>query len=165
MAALTALGAFLRIPLPYVPLTLQLTFVCLAGLWLGPGRGALSQGVYLTAGLIGFPIFARGGGLHYALEPTFGYLLGFVPAAFAVGWLTRSAPSYGRCLLAVYAGLACTYLPGALYLHFILNQVLGQPTSMETTLKLGLASLPKDLALGPLVAYLGRQVRSRLGLF
>ena len=66
LAALTAVGAHLRIPLPYVPITLQAAFACLAGLLLGPWRGGASQLVYVTAGLVGFPVFARGGGLHFA---------------------------------------------------------------------------------------------------
>ena len=68
MATLTAVGAFIRIPVPYVPITLQVTFVCLAGLWLGPRRAAASQVVYVTAGLVGLsaqaedPMIARRSG-------------------------------------------------------------------------------------------------------
>ena len=62
MAALTAVGAWIRIPFPYVPVTLQMSFVYLAGIWLGARRCALAQFVYISAGLIGFPIFAKGGG-------------------------------------------------------------------------------------------------------
>ena len=43
MAALTAIGAFLRIPLPYVPITLQTSFVYLSGILLGPKYGMFSQ--------------------------------------------------------------------------------------------------------------------------
>ena len=162
MAGLTAIGAFLKIPLPYVPVTLQVTFVCLAGIWLGPLRGALSQVVYLAAGLLGFPIFARGGGLHYLFEPSFGYLLGFVPAAFIVGRLTLHSPSYRRCLLAVVAGLSFVYLLGIAVLFLNLRYLGGQQISLTTTCKLGLAPLPKDLLLAPFVAFAARQVKRRL---
>ncbi|MGB4372466.1 MAG: biotin transporter BioY, partial [Halanaerobiales bacterium] len=47
-AALTAIGAFIRIPLPYVPITLQTIFVLLAGVLLGKKRAALSQVIYLV---------------------------------------------------------------------------------------------------------------------
>ena len=161
MASLTAAGAFIKIPLPYVPITLQVTFVCLAGIWLGPTRGALSQLVYLTTGLIGFPIFARGGGPHYLLEPSFGYLLVFPLAALTIGLLTRHSPSYNRCLLAIGAGLGLIYLLGVTYLYLNLRHVVGQEISLTNACRLGLTPLPKDLALSPLIALIARRVRSR----
>ena len=44
-AALTAIGAFIRIPTPISSFTLQVFFTCMAGLLLGPGLGAASQAV------------------------------------------------------------------------------------------------------------------------
>ncbi|MBS3969060.1 MAG: biotin transporter BioY, partial [Clostridia bacterium] len=70
-ASLTAVGAFIKIPIPYLPITLQVFFVFLAGILLGPRLGALSQIVYLTLGLVGLPIFAEGGGLGYVFHPSF----------------------------------------------------------------------------------------------
>ena len=61
--------------------TLQWLFVLLAGLLLGSRRAFRSVAVYLITGLIGFPVFARGGGPAYLLRPTFGFLLGFALAA------------------------------------------------------------------------------------
>ena len=51
-AALTAVGAFIRIPIPYVPFTLQTLMVMLAGLILGSRLAALSQLLYLAIGLL-----------------------------------------------------------------------------------------------------------------
>ena len=73
-AALTAVGAFIKIPIPHVPLTLQTLMVMFAGLILGSRRGALSQLLYLVIGLLGIPIFAQGGGPGYVLQPSFGFL-------------------------------------------------------------------------------------------
>ena len=56
-AALTAIGAFIRIPTPISSFTLQVFFTCMAGLLLGPGLGAASQAVYVLLGLVGLPIF------------------------------------------------------------------------------------------------------------
>ena len=67
-AALIAVGAFIRIPIPYVPFTLQLFFTTLAGLLLGPKLGAASSLVYMITGLIGIPIFTEGGGPGYILS-------------------------------------------------------------------------------------------------
>ena len=47
-AALTAIGAFIRIPTPISSFTLQVFFTCMAGLLLGPGLGAASQAVYVS---------------------------------------------------------------------------------------------------------------------
>ena len=55
--ALTAIGAFIRIPVPVCPFTLQLLFTTLAGLILGSRRGALSVGLYVLLGLSGVPVF------------------------------------------------------------------------------------------------------------
>ena len=61
-AVLTAVGAFVRVPLPGVPFTLQVPAVLLAGVALGPWLGAASQLAYLAVGLLGLPVFASGGG-------------------------------------------------------------------------------------------------------
>ena len=64
-AALSAIGAFIRVPMPMVPFTLQLFFTTMAGLLLGGELGALSVGVYVLIGLLGLPVFTGGGGFSY----------------------------------------------------------------------------------------------------
>ena len=67
--ALTAIGAFIQVPVPYMDyFTLQFFFVLLAGLVLGGNKGALSVGCYVLLGLLGLPIFAAGGGIGYVLR-------------------------------------------------------------------------------------------------
>ncbi len=85
--ALTAVGAYIKIPLPHVPITLQTFFVIMSGNLLGYRYGSISQLSYLVLGLIGLPIFAYGGGPGYIFQPSFGYLLGYPIAAFAIGLL------------------------------------------------------------------------------
>ena len=62
LAALTAAGAFMRIPMGYSSVTLQYLFTAMAGLLLGRKWGALSQLIYVCLGLVGLPIFTMGGG-------------------------------------------------------------------------------------------------------
>ncbi len=104
-AALTAAGAFIRIPAGHSSFSLQFFFTLMAGLLLGRWWGAASQGIYVLLGLLGLPVFAAGGGPGYVAQPTFGFLLGLIPAAFFAGlfssrhrWL-----SYALSLLALYA--------------------------------------------------------------
>ena len=62
-AALTAIGGFIRIPLGPVPFTLQFLFSAYAGVLLGARLGLYSQILYVGIGLLGIPIFTRGGGI------------------------------------------------------------------------------------------------------
>lgn len=91
---LTALGAFVRVPLPFtpVPLTLQTFFVLLSGAFLGAGLGAAAQAGYLMLGICGLPIFTgAGSGPLYFYGPTGGYLIGFILAALFLGRVIKNA--------------------------------------------------------------------------
>ena len=110
--ALTAIGAFLSIPLYPVPVTLQDLFMTLAGLLLGARLGSLSQIVYVLLGVVGLPVFAGGkAGLGVLLGPTGGYLLGFVAGALlsAAVRQMRKDPGVGWLLLAITAGHIALY--------------------------------------------------------
>jgi biotin transporter BioY len=89
-----------------------------AGALLGSKRGALSQVTYLLFGLAGLPWFARGGGLAYIFSPTFGYLIGFVLAAFFVGWLCERGfdRKVKTAILAMLIGNILIYIPGLFWL-------------------------------------------------
>ena len=120
-AALTAAGAFIRIPLGYSSITLQFLCTAMAGCLLGPAYGAASQAVYVALGLLGLPIFTQGGGLSYLLQPTCGFLIGLIPSAWVIGLITaRREPHPLRTALACFAGLAVLYLIGLPYMYFVL---------------------------------------------
>ena len=144
-AALTAAGAFLRIPLGVSSITLQFLFTAMAGVLLGAGGGALSQAVYVALGLLGLPIFTAGGGFGYVLQPTFGFLLGLIPAAWVIGRLARSTRSFWRIALAALAGLAVLYAVGLPYMAMILNGYMGKGMDLSAILWAGmLPFLPGD---------------------
>jgi biotin transport system substrate-specific component len=87
---LIALSAQVVIPLQPVPVTGQTLGVLLTGALLGSKRGAITVLAYLFQGAVGFPVFAGGtSGLAKLVGPTGGYLMGFVAAAFVVGWLSE----------------------------------------------------------------------------
>ena len=94
-------GAFIRVPLPNCPFTLQILFTTLqilfttlAGIILGSRLGAISVGIYIILGLIGVPVFTSGGGPGYVLQPTFGYLIGFMVGAYVVGRFSELSPTH-----------------------------------------------------------------------
>ena len=99
LAALTAVGAFIKIPLGVSSITLQFFFTAMAGCLLGPVWGAASQGVYVLLGVMGLPIFTMGGGFSYVLQPTFGFLLGLIPSALIIGLLTKKSRKPVRIVL------------------------------------------------------------------
>lgn len=129
-AALIAAGAFLQVPVPPVPFTLQSFFCLLAGSLLGPWLGTLSVLIYLAAGLIGLPVFTQGGGFSYLFMPTFGFLLGLIPTALLSGlFMRRAAGLKGAGGTAARAALlfACSALLLLLgfFYYVLLNQVPG----------------------------------------
>lgn len=123
--AITAITAQISIPIPFspVPLTLQVLAVCLAGGILGATWGSVSQLVYLLLGAFGVPVFAQArGGLNVILGPTGGYTIGFVLAAFVIGWISdRNRVNYKNTLLAMFCGLVLIYLVGTVQLALILG--------------------------------------------
>lgn len=128
MAALTAAGAQIAIPLPFspVPFTLQVPAVILSGLLLGARYGTLAQLVYLLLGAAGAPVFAQfSGGLAHVVGPTGGYLLSYPLAAAIAGFASgavASAPrarALGSSFLAGTAALAVIYALGATWLAVV----------------------------------------------
>ncbi|MHB8063666.1 MAG: biotin transporter BioY [Ruminiclostridium sp.] len=139
-AALTAIGAiFLKIPLPYIPITLQVFFCLLAGILLGAKLGMASQIVYLAVGLCGIPVFSLGGGPAYVLQPSFGYLLGLIVCAFVVGKLSErmKEPKILKLFLINIIGVLIIYAIGIPYLYLVKNLYLNSQTSLWTVLYYG----------------------------
>jgi biotin transport system substrate-specific component len=116
-ALLTALGAFVRIPLPFtpVPITLQTFFVLAAGIYLGSRDAAFSQLGYLALGAVGLPVFAGGGaGFGHFLGVTGGYLIAFPIAAALVGAALRPGDSAARATVVCAAATLLILALGAL---------------------------------------------------
>ena len=161
--ALIAVGAFIRVPVPVVPFTLQYLFTMLAGLLLGSKCGAVSVAVYVLLGLAGLPIFTEGGGLGYIFKPSFGYLAGFCVGAYLTGYLAERIqhPTFGKYLAANLAGLAVVYAFGMVYYYLICNYVIGTPIGIwPLILYCFLLAVPGDIALSVLGAIVAQRVRA-----
>ena len=83
--ALLTLSAKIQTPLSPVPATMQTFAVLFLGILFGPKLAFLTVLLYLFEGLIGIPVFAKGGGYIYFTGPTSGYLFGFLLAAYFAG--------------------------------------------------------------------------------
>ena len=145
-AALTAVGAFIRIPLGYSSITLQTFFTAMAGCVLGPWYGALSQLVYVALGLVGLPIFTQGGGIGYLMQPTCGFLIGLIPAAWVIGRIAGRKPEPKQIVPACLLGYGVLYAIGMPYMALILNTFLGKGMGFSTIMWAGMIPfLPGDM--------------------
>lgn len=146
MAALTAAGAYIKIPAPLAPVTLQVFFTLASGVLLGRKYGAASQLLYALLGLTGLPFFAGGGGIGYILTPAFGFIIGFIGMSFMTGCLSEGKNSFIKLFIACLAGTAVMYLIAVPYMYLILNIHLGRGLSAGYILKTGmLLFLPGDI--------------------
>ena len=160
-AALIAVGAFIKIPIPVVPFTLQFLFTMMAGLLLGGEIGAYSVFMYILLGLIGLPIFTEGGGLGYIFKPTFGYIIGFCIASYVTGKIAnkKSNPTYKRILSANFIGLAIVYSLGMIYYYIICNFVINTPIAVwPLFLYCFILAVPGDILLCILSAVLYKRL-------
>ena len=147
-----AMSAQVAIQLPFspVPITGQTMAVLLVGALLGSRRGALAVLAYIAEGLAGLPVFAGGAaGLARLFGPTGGYLVGFVAAAFLVGWLAERGwdRRFGTTLAAMTLGNLVIYSVGAVWLAVFVGGLSGAwslgvlPFLPGDTLKIVLAAV------------------------
>ena len=159
MAALTAAGAYLAIPIGPVPIVLQNLFILLAGLLLGVRWGTASVMLYLLLGAVGLPVFAAGaGGPAHFLGPTGGYLLGYIPAVAIIGAISHvRTPSFLTDFVALVTGSLVVYACGVAWLKVVTGM------SVENAFAVGMIPfLPGDalkIAVALLVApYIRRHI-------
>lgn len=123
-AAFVGLSAQIAFYLPWnsaVPVTLQTFAVILTAGALGSLRGAAAMAIYALLGSIGLPWFAQGSsGFGGA---AFGYIIGFIVAAFVVGRIAESGVtrSFGRSVGLMVLGSVIIYAIGATWLKFSLG--------------------------------------------
>lgn len=138
--ALVALLAKVSFFIAPVPITGQTLGVILVGAALGARRGAAALATYMLAGLAGLPVFAGAvAGPAYALAPSFGFVIGFIPAAFVAGWFAERAWDR-RPVLAFVGFVAASVIPflvGVPYMAMILGVVMGHDVTAAAVLDAG----------------------------
>ncbi|MHB8907794.1 MAG: biotin transporter BioY [Syntrophales bacterium] len=131
--AVTAVGAYIVIPLTLVPITLQTFFVSLAPALLGGALGAMSQIIYVLIGIIGLPVFAGGkAGFGVLIGPTGGYLTGFIVGAYIIGKLIelKKKPGFLWMVSAMIIGHVALYALGVAQLMLVAKLSLGKAVAV-----------------------------------
>lgn len=129
-AAIICVSTVITIPLPFtpVPITLQVMTICIAGAVLGYKKGVIAVGIYILLGFIGLPVFSgMKSGPAVLFGPTGGYILGFLPMTFFIGFLVcnfiKSKDSAVmksiKYFIVMFLGLIVLYLFGTIQLMFI----------------------------------------------
>jgi len=158
--AMTAVGAWLIIPFPLVPITLQTLFLNLAAALLGGYLGALSQVIYISLGIIGLPAFAGGkAGFGVLMGPTGGYLAGFIAGAYLMGKLIekKERPGFLWVASSMLAGLCVIYVFGVAQLMMVAQLSLQKAVAVGV-----LPPLPGDIIKVAAAALITLKVRDKI---
>jgi biotin transport system substrate-specific component len=148
-----SISAKIQIAFYPIPVTMQTFAVLVIGMAFGRWLGALTAIVYLIAAILGLPVLAGGSekSADFALltTPTSGFLIGFIVAAWTVGWLGELG--WGKtvrwALCAMIIGTCVILLLGMFWLTLtyswsgeqVLNSLIGlMPGAI---LKIALASV------------------------
>lgn len=162
---LTALSAFVRIPLPFtpIPLTLQTLIVVLLGAVLGRKYGAITQASYVLIGILGAPIFIGASfGLMHLAGPTGGYLIGFIATAYLVGKLIprTNSVSFLRIFSMMVIGSIPILLFGTIQLFFLMHLTWKQAFVIGF-----LPFIPGDILKSFIAAGIYHRIQNRCSIF
>ena len=151
-------------PVVVIPFSLQPLVMLLAAYLLSPRAAFLSMLAYLLLGLIGIPVFSSPpyGGPSYVLVPSFGFLLGFPPAAWMQSRLIKKA-TMTNFILAGLVGIIIYYAIGLPYMFLILNFYLKNSIDILKLIQIGfIPFIILDLAKMVVAALLARKLSTRL---
>jgi biotin transport system substrate-specific component len=129
---LLVISAKIQVPFWPVPMTMQTLVVLVLGVAYGWRLAGATVLLYLAQGALGLPVFAAGGGLAYMAGPTAGYLVGFLLAAVAVGWLAERGwdRSVRVTLAAMLVGTVIIFACGIAWL----STLIGLPQAISAGL-------------------------------
>lgn len=165
--SLTAIGAFIKIPLGPIPLSFQVIFVLLSSILLKK-YAYISQILYMLLGLMGLPIFTSGGGGLYFLSPTFGYIIGFIISSFITGHIAQAnkIDEFKKLFLLSIFGIIIIHVFGVSYLYTLQNFLIKDSSiSLLNAIKFGsLVFLISDVFWCFVAATLGSRLINILNL-
>jgi len=139
-----------ELAIPTLGVSYQIGAVLFIGCVAGRNAALLSQIAYVILGVCGIPIFEKGGGWQYILEPNFGYLVGFILGAWLCGYLAfQKLVHLDGLIVSCGAGLLTIHVTGIIYLtalYYIQGLGAGVNSLMEGISLYSLALLPGQLA-------------------
>ena len=146
IALMSLSGTILKIPMPPpIPyISMQFFFSMLSGIFLGPKYGPISMIIYMILGLIGLPVFTSGGGIHYILMPSFGYVLGFIISSFVtatackISYKRESELKFKYIFIGCLFAMICVYICGVSYLYIIRNFYSSDNISIIKAIQIGM---------------------------
>jgi len=142
----------IRLPFTPVPFTGQVIVVLLSGVLLGKNWAGISQIMYLVGGMTVIPWFAGGEAGMMFLLPSFGYIVGFIPASFFIGYCFDKGygrQSISRQIFLMLVGIAVVHCFGAVWFSFLMG------TGLKTTLFMAVIPfISFDILKAYFVAYL-----------
>ena len=103
----------------------QIPGLLLTPLICGPKIGAISAISYIIIGLFYLPVFHGGGSVGYILTHEFGYLLGFIPAAWTCGYLVDKNQNDNLINFSMYTAVSLAVLHCTGIIYLILNKIFG----------------------------------------
>lgn len=112
----------------------------------------------MLVGLVGIPVFTEGGGLHYVVKPTFGYLIGFVLGAYVIGLCVEKVKeiNFKHLFIASLIGLVVVYVLGVVYMYMIYNFYIGNEMGVWVAVWGGAISCaPGDILVCIITAMMG----------
>lgn len=162
VALMIVFTLFVSIPLGPVPLTFQTAICVCSGMLLGKKKGAIAMSVYLFLGFVcHIPVFSGfTGGFVSVFKPSFGYIVGFIPAAFLAGLFVEKSEkkSILTYVIASIIGVLTNYVIGIPYFIAIWKWYLLKDGLANAILSFNLLYLPKDLILCAVAAIVCERV-------
>ena len=144
--ALITAGAYIRIPVPICPFTLQFLFTTLAGIILGKNKGAAATALYVILGLANAEQAASG---FNATAQKISVSAGKLSQKFgSLAEKTKGLSMAAGGALVGLAGLAVVYALGMLYYYMISAVYLRDPIGIGALfLYCFVLAVPGDIAL------------------
>lgn len=92
--------------------------------------------IYILMGIVGIPVFSKGGGFGYFLVPSFGFIIGFIfiPIVFKINSLFRYKHELIKNSVSTVFSLIVLYLFGTIYFMLIMNLHVGKAISFGNAL-------------------------------
>ena len=144
MLAFMVVASKISIPIGVIPLTLQTFAVFIISLVLGK-KSCIIFILYLLIGLTGLPVFSTCGGIEYIYMPSFGFIIGFIPASFIIGISSNKEKFYIKYILSII-GLLIINVFGVAYMYFIFKYHMGAEKDIIYILNVGVVPfIAKDI--------------------